>query len=77
MRQYDRVQGNASLTTVVNGIHAAWTHAGDPNALVLMVVEEYTANYADQRAVEYALTQHAVEMVRMTLRECHEWCGLR
>jgi glutathione synthase len=85
LTEYGRAQNNASLDTIVDGLLAAWcarahtAHTlyrrayGDSGALVLMVIEDFTTNIADQRTLEYALQQRSnneIDMVRLTLTEC-------
>ena len=74
MQQHNRHTPNASLTTVVDGVYAAWKHAADFDALVLFVIEEYTCNFMDQRSVEYELARQPerVDVVRLTLKQCDE-----
>ncbi|KAI1728458.1 eukaryotic glutathione synthase, ATP binding domain-containing protein [Ditylenchus destructor] len=66
------VPENYPIRTLVNGIFQAWKKFNDPNAVVLVVVENTNQNQIDQKSVEFGLEEvsdYQIKCVRLTLTQ--------
>lgn len=68
----EQMPENTSHVDVPEALFCAWEQYGDERAVVLFVVQEGEKNRADQRKIEYALSQHGVGVVRKTMAEVHK-----
>ncbi|GIY07962.1 glutathione synthetase, partial [Caerostris darwini] len=76
----NKLPENQSVFMLAQGIISAWDAYGNPNAIVLFVVEDVTNNICDQRALEYAIKEYEgkLEVLRCSfkeLRNCVELQG--
>ncbi|CAB3405253.1 unnamed protein product [Caenorhabditis bovis] len=70
---------NKPIALIAEAIFKAWDYFNDPNAIVLVVIENVNQNQIDQRHVEYELEKLGIpsdQIVRKNLTECHEKCTL-
>ncbi|CAI4222466.1 unnamed protein product [Auanema sp. JU1783] len=66
---------NKPIEMIADALFKAWTEVADPDAIVLVIVEDINQNQIDQRHVEYALEAKGIpvgNVVRQNLTELHE-----
>ncbi|XP_063218314.1 glutathione synthetase-like isoform X1 [Bacillus rossius redtenbacheri] len=66
---------NSALEGLTDGLATAWKMYGDPNAVVMMVVEDVSYNICDQRFHEFHLRERhpEIRVVRRTLTQIAAW----
>lgn len=73
--QADRIPENRALLNVASGLAEAHKAYGNPNGIILVVIENLNQNIMDQRLVEYEaskLLDWQVIVRRLTLTQCYE-----